>query len=165
MAGPWRWYARAMPSSRDPFANFERMRREVDQLFGDVFDRGMGGRRRGARGTFSPAVDVFYVGSPRRAVVHAELPGVEARDITVDVVGRDLVLAGRRRPPEADGRQYEQVEIPHGTFRRAIPLGADVVADDARAEFNDGILEVVLPLADAEERFRRVEVRGPEEST
>jgi HSP20 family protein len=136
------------------------MRREVDELFGDVFDRGMGGRPRGQRGGFAPAVDVFYVGDPPRAVVHAELPGVDQRDVTVDIVGRDLVLAGRRRPPQADGRLYQQVEIPHGVFRRVIPLGADVVAEEARAEFNDGILEIVLPLARNEAPGRRVPIEG-----
>lgn len=149
-----------MPSSRDPFANFERMRREVDELFGDVFDRGLAGRSR--RG-FTPLVDVFYVGDPPRAVVHAELPGVDPADVTLDVVGRELLLSGRRRAPQADGRLYQQVEIPHGTFRRVIALGADVVADEATAEFTDGILEVVLPLVRQEPRSRRVPIRGPED--
>ncbi len=47
----------AVPSERDLFANFERMRREMDELFGDVLDRGLSPRRRGG---FSPAVDVYY---------------------------------------------------------------------------------------------------------
>jgi Lon protease-like protein/HSP20 family molecular chaperone IbpA len=84
-------------SSRDLFANFDRMRREVDELFGDVFDPG---RRRGA---FSPAVDVFYVGDPPRAVVHAELPGVDPSEVRLEIQGRELLLAGRRRPPQAEG--------------------------------------------------------------
>ena len=149
-----------MPSSRDPFANFERMRREVDELFGDVFDRGLPGRPR--RG-FTPLVDVFYVGDPPRAVVHAELPGVDPADVTIDVVGRELLLSGCRRAPKADGRLYQQVEIPHGTFRRVIALGADVVAEEAAAEFTDGILQVVLPLVRQEPRSRRVPIRGPED--
>ena len=44
-----------MAPERDLFANFERMRREMDELFGDVFDRGLAPRRRGG---FVPAVDV-----------------------------------------------------------------------------------------------------------
>src|SRR5215213_8886036 len=46
-----------MPQERDLFANFERMRREMDELFGDVLDRGLAPRRRGG---FSPAVDGVY---------------------------------------------------------------------------------------------------------
>jgi HSP20 family protein len=127
-------------SSRDLFANFERMRREVDELFGEVFDPH---RRRAA---FSPAVDVFYVGDPPRAVVHAEVAGVEPDEVKVEVRGRELVLSGRRLPPRAEGRLYQQIEIEHGAFRRVVPLGADVDADAARAEYRDGILEITLPL-------------------
>jgi HSP20 family protein len=110
-------------SSRDLFANFDRMRREVDELFGDVFDPG---RR---RGMFSPAVDVFYTGDPPQAVVHAELPGIDPSEVRLEIVGRELLLAGRRRPPQAEGRLYQQIEIEHGAFRRVVPLGADVDAE------------------------------------
>jgi HSP20 family protein len=136
-------------SSRDLFANFERMRREVDELFGEVFDPH---RRRAA---FSPAVDVFYVDDPPRAVVHAELPGVDPDQVKVEVRGRELLLIGRRMPPRAEGRLYQQIEIEHGTFRRAIPLGADVEADQARAEYRDGILEITLPLRPQRPRTTR----------
>jgi hypothetical protein len=47
---------------RDLFANFDRMRREMDELFGDAFDRRLSPRRRGG---FSPAVDVYYAGEKR----------------------------------------------------------------------------------------------------
>ena len=109
-------------SQRDLFANFERMRREMDELFGDVFDRtGLSGRRRGG---FSPAVDLFYEGDPPRAVVHAELAGIEPKEIGLQVEGRELIIAGHRRPAEAEGRVYQQLEIDFGPFRRVISLGA-----------------------------------------
>ena len=127
-------------SSRDLFANFDRMRREVDELFGDVFDPG---RRRGA---FSPAVDVFYVGDPPRAVVHAELPGVDPAEVRLEIQGRELLLQGHRSAPVAEGRLYQQIEIEHGAFRRVVGLGADVDAEAATATYRDGILEVTLPL-------------------
>ena len=55
-----------MSLGQEPFANFERMRREIDELFGGVFDRSGFAPRRG----FSPRVDVYYCGSPPRAVVN-----------------------------------------------------------------------------------------------
>ena len=55
----------AVTSQRDLFANFDRMRREIDELFGDVFERRPGLRGRG----FSPKVDVYYADNPARAVV------------------------------------------------------------------------------------------------
>ena len=143
-------------SSRDLFANFDRMRREVDELFGEVFDPH---RRRAA---FSPAVDVFYVGDPPRAVVHAELAGVNPDEVKVEVRGRELLLIGRRLAPQAKGRLYQQLEIEHGAFRRVVPLGADVDSDAATATYNDGILEITLPLRTERPAPREVPITGPE---
>jgi HSP20 family protein len=140
---------------RDLFANFERMRREMDALFGDVFDRALGPRNRGA---FSPAVDVFYEGDPPRAVVHAELAGIDPDEIGLEIEGRELVIAGHRRSSDAEGRVYQQLEIDFGPFRRVIPLGADVVPDQARATYTDGILKIELPLARPETRSRSVPI-------
>jgi HSP20 family protein len=154
---------------RDLFANFERMRREMDELFGDVFGGGMLGARH--RGGFSPAVDVFYENppppDPPRAVVHAELAGINPDEIGLEVEGRELVIAGHRRPAEAEDRVYQQLEIDFGPFRRVIPLGADVLADQARATYRDGILRVELPLLAPDARSRRVpiEVTDPEAGT
>jgi HSP20 family protein len=152
-----------MARERDPFANFERMRREMDELFGDVFERtGLAPRRRGG---FSPAVDVFYEDDPPRAVIHAELAGIDPDELTLEIEGRELVLAGHRRPAESEGRVYQQLEIDFGPFRRVIGLGADVVEDDARATYRDGILRIELPLVRTEARPRAVpiEVRHDED--
>ncbi len=149
-----------MRPERDLFANFERMRREMDELFGDVLDRtGLTASRRGG---FSPAVDVFYETPPGGqgiAVVHAELAGVDPDEISLEIEGRELVIAGNRRAPgEAEDRVYQQLEIDFGPFRRVIPLGADVVADAAQATYRDGILRVELPLAAPESRTRHVRI-------
>jgi HSP20 family protein len=132
-------------SDRDLFANFERMRREMDELFGDVFGGGLAAR--GSRGAFTPAVDVYYVADPPRAVVRAELAGIRASEIELEIRGRELILAGQRRPGEGDEeRLYQQLEIQHGPFRRVIGLGADVDADAAKATYEDGMLTVELPI-------------------
>jgi len=148
-----------MRPERDLFANFERMRREMDELFGDVFGPGLATRRGGG---FSPAVDVFYESPPApelpRAVVQAELAGIDPGEISLEIEGRELVLSGHRRPAEADDRVYEQLEIDFGPFRRVIPLGVDVVGDEARATYRDGILRVELPLARPENRSRQVPI-------
>jgi HSP20 family protein len=144
-------------SQRDLFANFERMRREIDELFGDVFERKAGLRGRG----FSPAVDVFYVDDPPRAIVKADLAGVDIQDVGLEIRSRQLLIAGERRPAEAAGRLYQQIEIPHGPFRRVVELGAEVVADEARASYEDGMLEVEIPLARPDQTVRRVRIEGP----
>ena len=149
-----------MAPERDLFANFERMRREMDELFGDVFDRtGLAPRRRGG---FSPAVDVFYehppAPDPPRAVVQAELAGIDPDELTLEIEGRELVIAGHRRPDDAEGRLYQQLEIDFGPFRRVIPLGAEVIPSQARATYTDGILRIELPLARPEARSRSVAI-------
>jgi HSP20 family protein len=152
-----------MAPDRDLFANFERMRREMDELFGDVFERtGLASRRRGG---FSPRVDVFYEGEPPRAVVQAELAGIDPDELSLEIEGRQLVLAGHRRPAEAEGRAYQQLEIDFGPFRRVIALGADVVADQARATYRDGMLRIELPLVrpDTESHSVPIEVERHDE--
>ncbi len=144
-----------MARERDLFANFERMRREMDELFGDVFGSvGLTSRRTG----FSPAVDVFYADDPPRAVVHAELAGIDAGDLGLEIQGRALTLTGHRRETDAETRVYQQLEIEHGPFRRTIELGAEVIAEQARATYQDGILRVELPLADPESHSRSVPI-------
>jgi HSP20 family protein len=129
-------------SERDLFANFERMRREMEELFGDVF--GMARRRAG----FMPAVDVAYTPDPPRAVVTAELAGIDPAEIEIEIEGRKLLLSGSRRPAEARTDIYQQVEIERGQFRRVIELGADVRGDEAKATYEDGMLRIELPLVE-----------------
>ena len=111
-----------MGPDRDLFANFERMRREMDELFGDVLGRARMGRRRG----FSPRVDVYYEGDPARAVVEVELAGADPDAVALEIRGRQLVITGERRGGRHEGRAYQQLEIEHGPFRRVVELGADV---------------------------------------
>ena len=103
---------------------------------------------RGLRGRgFSPRVDVYYTDNPPRAVVKVDLAAVDPGDVALEIRGRQLLIAGERRPTEAGGRLYQQIEIEHGPFRRVVELGADVVADEASASYVDGVLQVEIPLA------------------
>ncbi len=141
-----------MAPERDLFRDFDRMRREMDELFGDVLDRRMGRRGSG----FSPAVDVYYCGEPPKAVVVADLAGIDPADVTLEIRGRELVLSGNRRPPTEDGRLYQQLEVPFGPFQRIVSLGADVDADQAKAMYEDGFLRVTLPLKETSPRVVRI---------
>jgi HSP20 family protein len=139
-------------SDRDLFGNFERMRREMDELFGDVLSPSR-------RGGFTPAVDVYYAADPPRAVVQADLAGVDPAQVALEVRGRELVIAGRRRPaPRDEQRVYQQLEIGSGAFRRIVALGADVDEERTSATYEDGMLVVELPLV--RRAARSVPVRG-----
>jgi HSP20 family protein len=144
--------------TRDPFSNFDRMRRQIDELFGDAWTRaGLAPQRRAG---FRPRVDVYYCDDERpKAVIKADLAGVSAEDLSIEVRGRTLVITGARRSRDAEGRVYQQIEIESGPFQREIQLGVEVLADQARASYEDGILRVEIPLV-TEAESRRVPISG-----
>jgi HSP20 family protein len=170
---------------RDLLVNFERMRREMDELFGDVWGESPwpGGRRQAA---FTPRMDVYYCGErvaddervgdqprrqsgtgaaglqPSKAIVKVDLAGVGLDSIGLEVVGRRLLISGERPIQETEGRVYQQVEIEAGRFRRIIELNADPVPEDARATYEDGILRIELPLRPPDASRRTVPVESKE---
>jgi HSP20 family protein len=144
-----------MSDERDLFANFERMRREIDELFGDVFGRSALVRQTG----FTPHVDVAYLGDPPHSVlIHAELAGVDPNHVGLEIRGRRLIIAGERRFSDATNRYYQQVEIEHGPFRREVELGTDVDADRARATYENGILRVEVPVHAPDDQVHSIPV-------
>jgi HSP20 family protein len=136
-----------MTSQRDPFADFARMRREMDELLGDFWDQA-GSRQRRQVAAFVPRVDVYYCGedAPEKAIVKVELPGIALEAVNLEVTGRTLVIRGERPVRETEGRTYQQVELPSGPFRRVVELSVDVDAERAQATYEDGILRVELPV-------------------
>src|SRR3954447_15502320 len=147
-----------MPSERDLFANFERMRREIDELFGDVFERtGLAPRR-----TFTPEIDVYYCGKPARAIVKVAIAGIDPEEVSLEIRGRQLVISGERSAQEAQGRLYQQIEIANGPFKRVVELSADVDAEAASATYEDGILRIEVPLAQPEDTTRQIPIEGSE---
>ena len=147
----------------DLFANFERMRREMDQLFGDWPGRTLVGSRSSG---FSPKIDFYYCGSghdsghgdPQRAIVKVDLAGIELGEVSIEISGRELVISGQRPVQETEGRVYQQLEIDSGPFRRIVELQVEVDADRAKATYEDGILRIELPLRDQAETSRQVPI-------
>lgn len=97
---------------------------------------------------FTPNVDVYYCGDPQRAVVKVDLAGVKLDEVGIEVGSRQLAIVGERQLQEAEGRVYQQVEIPSGPFRRVVELQVDVDPEQASASYEDGVLRIDLPLRD-----------------
>ena len=121
-------------------------------------------------GAFAPRTDVYYCeGAPEeggaptpRAVVIVDLAGVAPDAVGLEVSGRVLVISGTRPVRETEGRAYQQVEIPTGTFRRTVELGVDVDATAATATYQDGLLRIELPFEMRSRTPQSVPVeRGP----
>jgi len=143
-------------SERDLFANFARMRREMDEMLGGTWGRTSYISRRASG--FSPNVDVYYCGDPQRAVVKCDLAGIDPATVGIEVGGRQLKIVGERAVQETEGRVYQQVEIPSGPFRHIVELQVDVDPDRAEASYEDGILRIELPLREDAQLTRRVPV-------
>jgi HSP20 family protein len=144
----------------NPWQELMDMEREMSgltrRLLGSDWYRAV---HRGGEGTtWAPAVDMFARNGD--LVVRAELPGVDPdRDIDISLQDGMLTIKGERRHQEkADGENYYRVESSYGSFQRSIPLPEKVKADDVKAAYQDGILEVVVPKAGEPAAARKIPI-------
>jgi len=93
---------------------------------------------------WNPAVDIYD--TENSIVINAELPGIEKKDLTVDVNGRILTLKGERSVDnEVKEEKYYRRERAYGKFERSFTLPADTDPEKIKADFKDGILKVEVP--------------------
>jgi HSP20 family protein len=122
---------------------FERMRRDIDLLF-RRFRRGFGVPRSLLEPAESFALDIFL--TETSVTVRAELPDMEPEDILVSVTDDLLTLKGTAREQSVDtGEDYERVARSSRSFSKTIALPCRITADDVKATYQDGVLEIVLP--------------------
>ena len=126
-----------------PFREVSRLRSEMDRLWDDYFGPG----RRALRPMeedWMPAVDVSETGD--KITIKAEVPGMEAKDIEIAMVGDTLTIKGEKKlEREEKEENYHTVERSYGSFTRAMKLPATVDADKVEASYKNGVLTVVLP--------------------
>jgi len=92
---------------------------------------------------WTPVVDISE--DAQEYLIKAELPEVKREDVKVTVENGMLTLSGERRlEKQESGRKYHRVERAYGSFVRAFNLPEDTDADQVRAEFKDGVLQVHL---------------------
>jgi HSP20 family protein len=117
---------------------------EVDRLFDELIHRPWGFCRE-VRG-WNPMVDLYETADT--FVLEADLPGVKAEDVKVEVLDGDLVLQGGRtlEQHENEGR-FHTLERCSGYFVRQMKLPESVDKENIKAEFKDGVLRVILPKA------------------
>ena len=154
---PWTGGRGLAPFGRDPFTSF---RHEMDRLFDDFFapaePRSFGGN---GGALLRPSVDVAE--TEQAYTVTAELPGLEQKDVELNLRDNALILSGEKRQESHDengGRTY--TERSFGRFERVIPLPEEVDADRVEANFKNGVLKVTLPKnPKAQEKARRIEIK------
>jgi HSP20 family protein len=79
-------------------------------------------------------------------VVKAELPGMERKDIALNLENNVLTVRGERRfVKETKDDNYHRIERSYGTFSRSFSIPATVEEEKIRADYRDGVLKIVLP--------------------
>jgi HSP20 family protein len=115
----------------------------MNRLFDDA-GRGWKGDEAVATTTWSPAVDIFETEGD--IVVKAEIPGMDANDITLHLENNVLTLKGERRfEKETKEENYHRIERSYGTFSRAFSIPSMVDDERIRADYKEGVLKIVLP--------------------
>ena len=139
--------------SSNPFSLMRRMTEEMDRMIHEFgLERGEGNRM-----GWSPAIEVTE--RDGKLSVRAELPGLSPNDVKVEVTNDALVIQGERKVEhnEKDGG-VQRTEREYGLFYRSIPLPEGADADHASAKFQNGMLEVTVPVPQQKEQRRSIPI-------
>jgi HSP20 family protein len=156
----------------DPLGAMRSMVDQMDRLFDDFLGLSPFARHR-PRGTsaalqgLTGGADLWYPQIEVRErdnnlVVCADLPGMRKEDVHLEVHDDYLVLSGERHQEQEQNEQgWYRSERSYGQFYRTVPLPEGVDANQAKASFKDGVLEVKIPLPPREQqpKGRRIEIQ------
>lgn len=121
-----------------PWREIDTLRRQFDQLFDSMTPMVSEST------SWTPAIELQDVGN--EFVLRAQLPGMDAKDLDVQVTRNAVALAGEHRQvSKTEAGEFFRSEFRYGKFQRVIPLPIEVQNDQVKAEFKDGILSLTLP--------------------
>ena len=130
----------------DPF-------RDADRLFQQLLFSGQNGT--GARPLAMP-MDAYRKGDS--FLIQLDLPGVQADSVELTVEENVLTITAQRpAPPRSDDTEPVITERPYGSFTRQVFLGANLDTESIRAEYQAGVLTVMIPVAE-HAKPRRIEI-------
>lgn len=141
-----------------PITLMRRFTEDIDRAFGL---RGHSGFNRGEYSeqdfNWVPPVEVQQSGN--NLVIRADLPGLSENDVKVEATDEGLVIQGeRRREHTSDEGGWHHSERVYGRFHRLIPLPESAKLEDTKANFRNGVLEVVVPVPELEKKHRQIPV-------
>lgn len=139
-----KWSPFLMPSLAD----------EMDK----IFESGLPSMASGANG-FTPAIDMYE--TKDAVVAETSLAGVDPKDVEVTVQNGVLTVKGEsKKESEVDEKNYYRKEVRSGSFYRQVALPANVQEDKASAEFENGMLKIIVPKAlEIQAKTIKVEVK------
>ena len=132
------------------------IRREMDRLFDQVEP----GDRQPGTTAWLPPMDVTETGDA--LLCHLEVPGVSREDLDIRVEGQVVTITGEKRYQQDEGVKnggFRHVERGYGRFERSFTIPQSVEADRVKAQYDNGVLTVVLPKAE-KSKPRRIEIEG-----
>ncbi|HNB41989.1 MAG TPA: Hsp20/alpha crystallin family protein [Anaerolineales bacterium] len=128
----------------EPAREMMTLREAMDRLFDDAFTRPLS---LSGNSWSIPAVDMYQ--TDNEVVVKAALPGIKADEVQLNVTGEVLTIKGEtKQENETKEKAYHIREQRWGAFERSIVLPTEVVADKAKADFENGVLTITLPKAE-----------------
>lgn len=150
-----------LPVRFDPMRELSTLQREMDDLFKRIFRSS--DTVEGARSSISPAINSYI----KDGVFHleAELPGVDTDKLDVRMDGQELVIHGERSfSHKKEDVNFLVQESRVSTFERrmTLPAGADI--DKAHASFQNGLLEVTMPMIEKQITGRKIPIEGVKSS-
>ena len=139
---------------------FTSLQREIDRLFDD-FTRGwptMGWPTAGRTAELMPSMDVAE--TDKEIEITAELPGLEEKDVQVNVADNVLTIKGEKKSEkEQKDKNYRMFERSYGSFSRTLELPAGINPDNIKASLSNGVLKVTVPKP-APAQAKKVEVKA-----
>ena len=139
----------------DPFRDLRTLQEEVNRLFSTNLTRAFDDEGIG-RGAWAPSVDIFE--NKDQIVLEAELPGMKQEDFDLTIENNVITLRGERKFEKTEETDnYHRVERSYGSFTRSFTLPQTVSAEEAKAEYSNGVLRVTLPKRE-EAKSRRIEI-------
>jgi HSP20 family protein len=141
-----------------PFQQLNRLRNEIDRLFGSPFEDLTTPETTSFFEGWAPSVDLYE--DKDKFMIRAELPGMKKDDIEVSATGDTLTISGEKKREEEskEGQDTYRAERFFGRFQRTITLPAPIDASKVQAQYKDGLLTVTVPKAEEAKR-KQIEVR------
>ena len=122
-----------------PFTEIETIREQLDKAFDQ-----RAATRDNSEAAWMPALEFADAGD--NFVLKAQLPGIDPKDIDVQVTREAISISGERRYENTDEKSgYVRSEFRYGKFHRVLSLPAPIQNDSVQAEYKDGILTLTLP--------------------
>ena len=148
-------------AGRDPFGGFWS---DPFSFFQRDWPSRFFGQTGQSRSLFSPQIETFQRGD--QFVVRADLPGLNKEDVNIEITDDAVIIQGERREEHTDDREgYYRSERSYGSFYRAAPLPEGAITETAKANFENGVLEITVQVPPREvSRRRRLEIGGAHES-